>query len=140
MARYALVIGIATYNNFSNLEKAVTDAEAIAQLLERQGNFQQVKRLPAKWLKDEQRWAVSGDKKLTGKELGTELRTFLLEQAAKNEAVIYFAGHGFPMSSCMGVEEGYLATSDCAEDGRSAIPLRHLNALMAESDYGLSWV
>jgi signal transduction histidine kinase len=134
MARYALVIGIATYNNFSNLEKAVTDAEAIAQLLERQGNFQEVKRLPAKWLKDEGRWAVTGDKKLTGKELGNALRTFLLEQAAKNEAVIYFAGHGFPVSSCMGVEEGYLATSDCAEDGRNAIPLRHLNALMVESD------
>jgi hypothetical protein len=134
MARYALVIGIATYNKFSNLEKAVTDAEAIAQLLERQGNFQEVKRLPAKWLKDEGRWAVTGDKKLTGKELGNALRTFFLEQAAKNEAVIYFAGHGFPVSSCMGVEEGYLATSDCSEDGRNAILLRHFNALMMESD------
>jgi signal transduction histidine kinase len=134
MARYALVIGVAAYNNFRNLEKAVTDAEAIAQLLERQGNFQEVKRLPAKWLKDEGRWTVAPDKKLTGKELGNALRTFLLEQAAKNEAVIYFAGHGFPVSSCMGVEEGYLATSDCAEDGRNAIPLRHFNALMVESD------
>ncbi|MDP8966530.1 MAG: caspase family protein, partial [Cyanobacteriota bacterium] len=134
MARYALVIGVAAYNNFRNLEKAVTDAEAIAQLLERQGNFQEVKRLPAKWLKDESRWAIAGDKKLTGKELGNALRLFLLEQAAKNEAVIYFAGHGFPVSSCMGVEEGYLATSDCAEDGRNAIPLRHFNALMVESD------
>ena len=134
MARYALVIGVAAYNNFRNLEKAVTDAEAIAQLLERQGNFQEVKRLPPKWLKDEGRWTVTGDKKLTGKELGNALRTFLLEQATKNEAVIYFAGHGFPVSSCMGVEEGYLATSDCAEDGRNAIPLRHFNALMVESD------
>jgi signal transduction histidine kinase len=134
MARYALVIGVAAYNNFRNLEKAVTDAEAIAQLLERQGNFQEIKRLPAKWLKDEGRWAVAADKKLTGKELGNALRTFLLEQAAKNEAVIYFAGHGFPVSSCMGVEEGYLATSDCAEDGRNAILLRHFNALMVESD------
>lgn len=134
MANYALVIGVAAYNNFGNLEKAVTDAEAIAQLLEKQGNFQEVKRLPAKWLKDERRWVVAGDKKLTGEQLGKELRTFLLEQAAKHEAVIYFAGHGFPASSCMGVEEGYLATSDCSEDGRNAIPLRHFNALMAESD------
>jgi signal transduction histidine kinase len=134
MARYALVIGVAAYNNFRNLEKAVTDAEAIAQILERQGNFQEVKRLPAKWLKDEGRWTVATDKKLTGKELGNALRSFLLEQAAKNEAVIYFAGHGFPVSSCMGVQEGYLATSDCAEDGRNAIPLRHFNALMVESD------
>jgi hypothetical protein len=134
MARYALVIGVAAYNNFRNLEKAVTDAEAIAQLLERQGNFQEVKRLPAKWLKDESRWVVGADKKLTGKELGNALRTFLLEQAAKNEAVIYFAGHGFPASSCMGVEQGYLATSDCYEDGRNAIPLRDFNTLMVESD------
>ena len=134
MARYALVIGVAAYNNFRNLEKAVTDAEAIAQLLERQGNFQEVKRLPAKWLKNESRWVVGADKKLTGKELGKELRTFLLEQAVKNEAVIYFAGHGFPVSSCMGVEQGYLATSDCYEDGRNAIPLRDFNTLMVESD------
>ena len=134
MARYALVIGVAAYNNFRNLEKAVTDAEAIAQLLERQGNFQEVKRLPAKWLKDESRWVVGADKKLTGKELGHALRTFLLKQAAKNEAVIYFAGHGFPASSCMGVEQGYLATSDCSEDGRNAIPLRDFNTLMVESD------
>ncbi len=134
MARYALVIGVAAYNNFRNLEKAVTDAEAIAQLLKRQGNFEEVKRLPAKWLKDESRWVVGADKKLTGKELGNALRTFLLEQAAKNEAVIYFAGHGFPASSCMGVEQGYLATSDCYEDGRNAIPLRDFNTLMVESD------
>jgi energy-coupling factor transporter ATP-binding protein EcfA2 len=134
MARYALVIGVAAYNNFRNLEKAVTDAEAIAQLLKRQGNFEEVKRLPAKWLKDESRWVVGADKKLTGKELGNALRTFLLEQAAKNEAVIYFAGHGFPVSSCMGVEQGYLATSDCYEDGRNAIPLRDFNTLMVESD------
>jgi len=134
MARYALVIGVAAYNNFRNLEKAVTDAEALAQLLERQGNFQEVKRLPAKWLKDESRWVVGADKKLTGKELGNALRTFLLEQAVKNEAVIYFAGHGFPASSCMGVEQGYLATSDCYEDGRNAIPLRDFNTLMVESD------
>jgi hypothetical protein len=72
MARYALVIGVAAYNNFRNLEKAVTDAEAIAQLLEQQGNFQEVKRLPAKWLKDESRWVVGADKKLTGKELGKD--------------------------------------------------------------------
>ncbi|MEQ8975656.1 MAG: caspase family protein [Coleofasciculus sp. C1-SOL-03] len=134
MARYALVIGIANYNNFSNLEKAVVDAEAIAQRLERHGNFQEVKRLPRKWLNDENRWAVASDKRLKGKELGDELRTFLLEQAVKNEAVVYFAGHGFPVSSCLGVAEGYLATSDCTEDGRNAILLRHLNALIAQSD------
>lgn len=39
MARYALVIGIANYNNFRNLPKAVTDAEKIAQVLRDRGRF-----------------------------------------------------------------------------------------------------
>lgn len=56
MARYALVIGIATYDHFRNLPKAATDAEAIACLLEQQRYT--VTRLLRK-LVSENQWAIS---------------------------------------------------------------------------------
>jgi Caspase domain len=46
MARYALVISIAKYDHFRNLDKAATDAEAIAKLLEQ--HRYTVTRLPSK--------------------------------------------------------------------------------------------
>lgn len=134
MSRYALVIGITRYDNFTNLLKASTDAEAIAQLLEQHGNFQEVKRLPAKWLKDENRWLAAQDKQLTGKELTQEIEKFLLEQARKQDALIYFAGHGFEVPAMGGRKKGYLATSDCTTNGQNAIPLDELNDLIADSD------
>lgn len=135
MARYALVVGIAEYDSSSlpTLKKSATDAEAVAQALERYGNFQEVIRLPARWIKDENRYEIV-PKKLTGQELSQALKTFLLEQAVKQEALIYFAGHGFQALSSMGVQNGYLATSNCAIDGRNAIPLDEFNWLISQSD------
>lgn len=135
MARYALVVGIAEYDSSSlpPLKKSATDAEAVAQALERYGNFQEVIRLPARWIKDENRYEIV-PKKLTGQELSQALKTFLLEQAVKQEALIYFAGHGFQALSSMGVQNGYLATSNCAIDGRNAIPLDEFNWLISQSD------
>ncbi|MEP0883516.1 caspase family protein [Trichocoleus sp. ST-U3] len=135
MARYALVIGIAEYDSSSlpTLKKSATDAEAVAQALERYGNFQEVIRLPSRWISDENRYEIVS-KKLTGQELSQALKTFLLEQAVKQEALIYFAGHGFQALSSMGVQNGYLATSNCAIDGRNAIPLDEFNWLISQSD------
>ncbi|MBD2561295.1 MULTISPECIES: nSTAND1 domain-containing NTPase [Nostoc] len=132
MARYALVLGIAKYDNFTNLPKAVNDAEQIAQLLREQGRFD-VQPLPSKLIESENRWQITPDKKLTGKELGQALRIFLLEKAKGHEALIYFAGHGFEAPSLTGEAKGYLATSDCNKDGQNAIAFDDLNTLIAKS-------
>ncbi|WP_392530065.1 caspase family protein [Nostoc sp. C117] len=133
MPRYALVIGIAKYDNFTNLPKAVNDAEKIAQLLREHGQFD-VQPMPGKLIESENRWQVTQDKKLTGKELGRTLRTFLLEKAKGSEALIYFAGHGFEALNLIGEPEGFLATSDCHKvDGQNAIAFDHFNTLIAKS-------
>lgn len=135
MARYALVVGIAEYDSSSlpTLKKSATDAEAVARVLEQSGTFQEVIRLPRRWIKDENRYEVI-PKRLTGDDLIQALRTFLLEQATKQEALIYFAGHGFQALSSMGLQKGYLATSNGAIDGRNAIPLDEFNWLISQSD------
>ncbi|MHC5775663.1 nSTAND1 domain-containing NTPase [Nostoc sp.] len=133
MPRYALVIGIAKYDNLTNLVKAVNDAEKIAQLLRERGRFD-VQPLPCKLIESENRWQVTPDKKLIGKELGQTLRTFLLEKAKGSEALIYFAGHGFEALSNTGEPKGFLATSDCNKvDGQNAIAFDDLNTLIAKS-------
>ncbi|MEH1816690.1 MAG: caspase family protein [Nostoc sp.] len=132
MARYALVIGIAKYDNFTNLPKAVNDAENIAQLLRQHGRFD-VQPLPGKLIESENRWQVTAEKKLLGKELGQVLRLFLLEKAKGSEALIYFAGHGFEAPSLTGEPKGYLATSDCNKDGQNAIAFDDFNTLIAKS-------
>ncbi|MBN3951535.1 MAG: caspase family protein, partial [Nostoc sp. NMS7] len=133
MPRYALVIGIAKYDNLTNLPKAVNDAEKIAQLLREHGRFD-VQPLPGKLIESENRWQVTPDKKLIGKELGQTLRTFLLEKAKGSEALIYFAGHGFEAPSLIGEPKGFLATSDCNKaDGQNAIAFDDLNTLIVKS-------
>ncbi|MEH1796242.1 caspase family protein [Nostoc sp.] len=133
MPRYALVIGIAKYDNLTNLPKAVNDAEKIAELLRELGRFD-VQPLPGKLIEGENRWQVTPDKKLIGKELGQTLRTFLLEKAKGSDALIYFAGHGFEALSNTGEPKGFLATSDCNKvDGQNAIAFDDLNTLIAKS-------
>ncbi|WP_017318320.1 nSTAND1 domain-containing NTPase [Mastigocladopsis repens] len=143
MARYALVIGIAEYQSPSlpRLSKTINDAEAVARLLEEYGDFQSVQRLPQRWNKDKNGYEI-GAQKLTGAQLGQELRTFLLEQAAKNEALIYFSGHGFTISDNLGQQKGYLATSDCQievvgneiVEQKYGIPLDSFNELIRDSE------
>ncbi|MBW4624906.1 MAG: caspase family protein [Brasilonema octagenarum HA4186-MV1] len=134
MARYALVIGIANYNNprIRNLPKAATDAEKIAQVLRKHGRFE-VQPLPGKLIESENRWCVAPDKKLLGKELGSALSKFMLEKAKNHEALIYFAGHGFEAPTLTGKQKGYLATSDCTSDGQNAIAFDDFNDLIRES-------
>ncbi|MGH1396809.1 MAG: caspase family protein, partial [Trichormus sp.] len=132
MARYALVIGIAKYDNFNNLPKTVNDAGHITHLLREHGRFN-VQPLPGKLIESENIWQVNPDKKLTGKELGQALRVFLLEKAKGAEALIYFAGHGFEATSLTGEPKGYLATSDCSKDGQNAIAFDDFNTLISKS-------
>ncbi|MEH1791691.1 nSTAND1 domain-containing NTPase [Nostoc sp.] len=142
MARYALVIGIAEYlsPSLSRLSKTTNDAEAIAQLLEQYGDFQSVQRLPQRWNKEKNGYEMAASK-VTGAQLGQDLRTFLLEQATNNEALIYFSGHGFTISDNLGQQKGYLASSDCQIEFKDnenveqkyGIPLNSLNDLIRDS-------
>ena len=133
MTRYALVVGVARYDNFRNLDKAATDAAAIAHILQVHGRYQ-VKPSPRRLVKPEDRWELDLDKKLTAKDLSQDLEEFLLDQAEGHEALIYFAGHGFELTELGRTKKGYLATSDCKKDDvGSAISFNGLNDLIQKS-------
>ena len=142
MKRYALVIGISAYdsNYLPKLAKPAASAEAIAQILEKYGDFQEVRRLPANWLSSDR--SEVGISKLTANELSKELKR-LLEVQLKDggEALIYFSGHGFVIPDNMGESEAFLAASDTqigVENGqviwqRNSISLRSLSKKFSES-------
>ncbi|MBW4570986.1 MAG: caspase family protein [Tolypothrix carrinoi HA7290-LM1] len=128
MARYALVVGITDYTNqLSNLTKPATDAEAVAQVLKAHGDFEDIAVLKGK---------VSTTK------LAEALKTLLQQQAVKNEALIYFTGHGITVSDSLGTQQAYLATSDLTivTQGKEiieqtgGISLGSLNNLIRDSD------
>ena len=132
MVKYALVIGLDRYDHFSNLRSAAKDAEAVAKLLEQSQYC--VTRLPRK-LVGENQWTIAPDKSLSHSELGKELKSFFQERAKNQEAIFYFAGHGFRLSDAMTDEEnGYLAVSNTTKDGQNAIPFVSLNRLMSKAE------
>ena len=99
MARYALVIGIDTnIAPLKSLSKTAGDARAIADLFDRQGGFVSVKRLIGA---------------VTQAQLEGALQALLTQQAERNEVVIYYTGHGFPLVESFGGQRVYLAAADC---------------------------
>jgi signal transduction histidine kinase len=128
MARYALVVGITDYTNqLPNLTKPATDAEAVEQVLKAHGDFEDIAVLKGQ---------VSTTK------LAEALKTLLQQQAVKNEALIYFTGHGITVSDSLGTQQAYLATSDLTivPQGKQiieqtgGISLGSLNNLITNSD------
>ncbi|MBE9034388.1 nSTAND1 domain-containing NTPase [aff. Roholtiella sp. LEGE 12411] len=128
MARYALVVGITDYKSqINNLTKPATDAEAVAQVLKAHGDFEDI--------------AVLKGKVCTTK-LAEALKTLLQQQAVKNEALIYFTGHGITVSDSLGTQQAYLATYDLTivTQGKQiieqtgGISLLSLNNLIRDSD------
>jgi hypothetical protein len=103
MKRYALVIGIGKYANLNELSKPASDAQAVAEVLKKHGDFQEV-------------ILLNGSKAKPGwvdyDVLDAELTKFL-KQAANQDALIYFTGHGFTLEESRFVKRGYLATSSC---------------------------
>ncbi|MCY7276625.1 MAG: caspase family protein, partial [Phormidesmis sp. CAN_BIN44] len=128
MARYALVIGIDTnLAPLKPLSKTRGDAEAIANLFDQHGNFVEVKRL-------------IGD--IKQKQLGDALQKLLNKKAERNEVVIYYTGHGFPLAESIGEPRIYLAPSDCriksregqVEEQQRGVPLDGLNDLIRDAN------
>ncbi|MEQ8972955.1 MAG: caspase family protein [Coleofasciculus sp. C1-SOL-03] len=136
MARYALIVGIETYNSqyLQDLSKSVNDAKDFAQLLEDYGNC------PRNHIT-----LLSGQ--VTGDELIQALKTFLSEQAKNQDAIIYFSGHGVlekqqdPLTDEVS-QKGYLAASDCQLSKKenqwvvkdNAIPLESITKLINNTE------
>lgn len=99
MARYALVVGISEYESIRlpNLSKPDKDAEAIASLLEKYGDCEEINMLKGY---------------VSAKQLETAITALFNRQALENDIIIFFTGRGFSIHSAFG-KEGYLATSDC---------------------------
>ncbi len=136
MARSALVIGIARYGNFRNLEKAVQDAGAIAEILEEHGHYA-IEPLPRKLtVGDESRYEFDRDPKreVKSKELIAKIKTFLSEQAKGKDALIYFAGHGFVQPDDAGDNIGYFAATDAGKDGQNGLSFDIFTKLVAKSE------
>lgn len=114
MARYALVVGISEYTgSFNSLPAPVRDANAIADLLDRHGNFDQVKRLPFRREAGQKDLGRVIPKPLTCLEFTSELQQFFAD-ANGSDVLFYYSGHGFTLTSpASGVREGFLAPSDC---------------------------
>ncbi|MEH2461619.1 nSTAND1 domain-containing NTPase, partial [Nostoc sp.] len=128
MARYALVVGITDYTNqLPNLTKPATDAEAIEQVLKAHGDFEDIAVLKGK---------------ISTTKLAEAFKTLLQQQTVKNEALIYFTGHGITVSDSLGTQQAYLATSDLTivTQGKQiieqtgGISLLSLNNLIRDSD------
>ncbi|UBF24773.1 caspase family protein [Kovacikia minuta CCNUW1] len=145
MARYALVIGIAEYTgSFKSLETPVNNANAIADLLDRHGDFNQVKRLPFRREQGQKDLGKVIKKSLTGVELTRELQQFL-QDADGSEVLIYFSGHGFTrFDKLSGEKEGFLAASDCEFErdpekriitAKNGISLYSLNTLIKKHKF-----
>jgi energy-coupling factor transporter ATP-binding protein EcfA2 len=140
MTRYALVVGIADYDSLPSLTKPTRDAEAVAQRLEKHGDFK-VERFPKRWNPDKDCYEVAQER-LTGKQLGQALREFLQKQARGSDALIYFGGHGITIKDELGQQKGYLAASDCTivMEGKQIVGQQHgvaldsLNCLISEAD------
>ncbi|NEP03001.1 MAG: hypothetical protein F6K58_31005 [Symploca sp. SIO2E9] len=135
MSRDALVVGINTYKyeDLPHLQAPAEDAEAIAKLLERHGDFK-VWRLPEAINPD-------GGSSYVGKEIQVTLNQLkkalvqLLKPEGKNipdTALLYFSGHG--LRTTLGISEGFLATSDVYPDvGFNGLSLQWLRKLLQES-------
>lgn len=114
MARYALIIGIAEYqSSFRSLETPIQNANAIADILDQYGDFNQVKRLPFRRESGQKDLGKVVRKPLPNEVLVRELQQFL-QDAVGNEVLIYYSGHGFTkLDQLSQTSEGYLAPSDC---------------------------
>ncbi len=132
MSRNALIVGINQYQNISSLHLPAQDAEAIAQLLEQYGNFK-ITRLPES-INDKQQLQIGKHTEVTTAQLKQSLVKLFKPDShqAPETALFYFAGHGF--RDTLGVDEGYLCTSDCnPHKSFCGISLRWLHDLLQES-------
>jgi energy-coupling factor transporter ATP-binding protein EcfA2 len=135
MSRDALVVGVNIYDyaHLKSLNAPAEDAEAIAQMLTKYGDFR-VRRLPG--VKDRENDAIRVGRSTKVKL--TQLKEALVQlfkpegENIPDAALLYFSGHGLRQD--LGIQEGFLATSDVnPADERWGVSLRWLRQLLRES-------
>jgi hypothetical protein len=131
MSRDALVVGINNYEKITSLKSPSEDAEAIAQILTEYGEFN-VTRLPG--VKKEGAIRVGQQTKLTLVELQKALVQLFKPEGDRipETALFFFSGHG--KRTTLGIQEGFLATSDIDPNkGFYGLSLQWLRRLLEES-------
>ncbi len=135
MSRDALVVGINTYPHLHDLRAPATDAEAIAQVLEREGEFDIVRRLPEAIAQSQGNQAFVGKTiAVPQSQLKQALKQLFLPSSAQapETALFYFSGHGLPDKE--GYDGGYLVTSDTNPNfPDTGLSLRWLQWLLSKS-------
>ena len=136
MSRDALIVGINIYQDekLVNLTSPSEDAEAIATILEKFGEFDTISRSPQ--VKDKAQNKVKMGKKTEVSKVQLEDALIKLFKPEGNQipdtALFYFSGHGIRTNK--GIQEGFLATSDVFPDvGFNGISLAWLRRLLQES-------
>ena len=116
---YALIIGIDKYENVSNLDYAVKDANSITTLLRNNFNF------PSKNIQ------TLLNEEATYSNIRNSLSEISSSAKANDRVLIYFAGHGMTKDLPDGGEMGYLLPVDGIKDNlyASAIPMNDLKDL-----------
>ncbi len=137
MSRDALVVGINQYYTFKPLNTPATDAEKMAQYLEKYGNFQVVRRLPltiqGKQFKVDSE--VEPTKLVTAGKLEDALSQLFNPEGTNipETALFFFAGHGH-RKNIGGILTGYLATSETNPNRRDwGVSLKLLRELLQQS-------
>ncbi|MCP4112361.1 MAG: caspase family protein [Desulfobacteraceae bacterium] len=133
MSRDALVVGINTYHHLPPLKTPANDAEAVARMLEKHGNFR-VKRLHA--VKDETNppGRMSKKQPVTVPQLEQELlRLFMPDgRHIPDTALFFFAGHGLRRDRQI-YHEGCLAASNSSLPDQWGLSLQWLRCLLEQS-------
>ncbi|MEL7408194.1 MAG: caspase family protein, partial [Cyanobacteria bacterium J06558_2] len=135
MSRDALVVGINNYQDDSlrHLNAPATDAEAIAKILEQDGDFQ-VWRLPEAINPNTNQPFIAKTQYLNLNQLQEALVKLFKPKGKQipDTALFYFSGHGLRQD--LGIEEGFIATSNVdTNQGFNGLSLRWLRELLQES-------
>ncbi|AFY34082.1 pentapeptide repeat-containing protein [Calothrix sp. PCC 7507] len=133
MSRDALVVGINTYDRLRSLNAPAADAESIAQILDKYGDFQ-VTRLPAVKDKENETIRIGKQTKVSLTQLERAIvQLFKPDGKPPDTALLYFSGHGLRKN--IGIQEGFLATSEVnADAGNWGLSLQWLRRLLQESE------
>jgi len=120
---YALIIGIDKYENVSNLDYAVKDANSIASLLQDNFNF------PSKNV------TVLLNEEATFTNIRNGLSKVSSSAKANDRVLIYFAGHGMTDDLPDGGEMGYLLPIEAKRDElfTTSIPMDDLKRISSMS-------
>ncbi len=139
MRREALIVGINQYpflkdtttGKTKHLTTPAADAEAIAQLLEADDNFQ-VQRLPKREIDGKIQVDPNGQVSLG--ELSREINKLFCSDNNRDTALLFFAGHGLQQLNSLGNKRKIsLATSDTKGTGENSILLNDLWELLEGS-------